>query len=169
MTPSLKETKENINSHTYGKRYYRTPHHYSSSNTALPSTPYGAPLHTLLHSIMEGNHTINWWIYRWVPLKLDFLGAWKSVWLKHYPTYPIIVISLIMQRNLATKIRAKRESGLTTVWLKQDPPVIPCGNVLHPYHPFLPPKTPCIHKYTPNSPTLHFSVAIFGKYTILFM
>ena len=28
-----------------------------------------------------------------------------------------------MQRNLATKIRAKWESGLTTVWLKQDPPV----------------------------------------------
>ena len=29
-----------------------------------------------------------------------------------------------MQRNLATKIRAKRESGLTTVQLKQDPPVV---------------------------------------------
>ena len=28
-----------------------------------------------------------------------------------------------MQRNLATKIRAKRESSLTTVQLKQDPPV----------------------------------------------
>ena len=28
-----------------------------------------------------------------------------------------------MQKNLATKIRAKRESGLTTVWLKRDPPV----------------------------------------------
>ena len=28
-----------------------------------------------------------------------------------------------MQRNLATKIRAKRESGLTAVWLKRDPPV----------------------------------------------
>ena len=30
-----------------------------------------------------------------------------------------------MQRNLAKKIRAKRESGLTTVRLKRDPPV--CG------------------------------------------
>ena len=28
-----------------------------------------------------------------------------------------------MQRNLATKIRAKRESGLTAVRLKWDPPV----------------------------------------------
>ena len=61
--------------------------------------------------------------YRWVPLKPDFLGAWKSVWLKHYPAYPIIIISLIIQRNLATKIQAKWESGLTAVWLKWDPPV----------------------------------------------
>ena len=30
-----------------------------------------------------------------------------------------------MQRNLATKIQAKRESGLTAVRLKRDPPV--CG------------------------------------------
>ena len=29
-----------------------------------------------------------------------------------------------MQRNLATKIQAKRESGLTAVRLKQDPPVL---------------------------------------------
>ena len=28
-----------------------------------------------------------------------------------------------MQKNLATKIRAKRESGLTAVRLKRDPPV----------------------------------------------
>ena len=62
-------------------------------------------------------------VYRRVPLKADFLGAWKSVRLKHYPTYPIIIISLIMQRNLATKIQAKRESGLTAVRLKRDPPV----------------------------------------------
>ena len=62
--------------------------------------------------------------YRWVPLKLDFLGAWKSVWLKHYLSYPIIIISLIKQRNLATKIWAKWESGLTTVWIKRDPPVL---------------------------------------------
>ena len=35
-----------------------------------------------------------------------------------------------MQRNLATKIRAKWESGLTTVQLKQDPPVLNiCLNV----------------------------------------
>ena len=60
--------------------------------------------------------------YRWVPLKPDILGE-KSVWLKHYPAYPIIIISLIIQRNLATKIWAKWESGLTTVWLKWDPPV----------------------------------------------
>ena len=29
--------------------------------------------------------------YRWVPLKPDFLGAWKSVWLKRNPAYPIII------------------------------------------------------------------------------
>ena len=65
------------------------------------------------------------WIssYRWVPLKPDFLGAWKFVWLKHYPAYPIIIISLIIQRNLAAKIWAKWESGLTAVRLKWDPPV----------------------------------------------
>ena len=62
--------------------------------------------------------------YRWVPLKPDFLGAWKSVWLKHYLAYPIIIISLIRQRNLAEKIRAKWESGLTAVRLKWDPPVL---------------------------------------------
>ena len=64
-------------------------------------------------------------IYRWVPLKLDFLGAWKSVRLKHYLAYHIIIISLIIQRNLATKIQAKLESSLSTVRLKQDPPVKP--------------------------------------------
>ena len=64
-----------------------------------------------------------WGTYRWVPLKPDFLGAWKSVRLKHYLAYPVIIISLIMQRNLAIKIRAKRESGLTAVRLKRDPPV----------------------------------------------
>ena len=63
--------------------------------------------------------------YRWVPLKLDFLGARKSDQLKHYPAYPIIILSLIIQRNMATKIRAKRESGLTAVRLKRDPPVMP--------------------------------------------
>ena len=61
--------------------------------------------------------------YRWVPLKPDFLGAWKSVWLKHYLAYPIIIINLIIQRNLATKSWAKWESSLTAVWLKRDPPV----------------------------------------------
>ena len=64
-----------------------------------------------------------WFLYRWVLLKPDFLGAWKSVQLKHYLAYPIIIISLIIQRNLATKIRVKWESGLTAVRLKQDPPV----------------------------------------------
>ena len=53
-----------------------------------------------------------------------FLGAWKSVRLKHYPAYPVIIISLIIQRNLATKIQAKWESSLTAVWLKRDPPVV---------------------------------------------
>ena len=62
--------------------------------------------------------------YRWVPLKLDFLGAWKSVRLKHYLAYPIIIISLIIEKNLAAKIWAKWEYGLTTVWLKWDPPVL---------------------------------------------
>ena len=63
-------------------------------------------------------------IYRWVPLKLEFFGSMKiSVWLKHYPAYPIIIISLIIQRNLAKKIWAKQESGLTAVRLKWDPPV----------------------------------------------
>ena len=66
--------------------------------------------------------------YRWVPLKPDFFGAWKSVRLKHYPAYPIIIISLIIQRNLATKIRAKQEC-LTAVRLKQDPPVLTVGQL----------------------------------------
>ena len=53
----------------------------------------------------------------------DFFGALKSVQLKHYLAYPITIISLIIQRNLATKIWAKWESGLTAVRLKRDPPV----------------------------------------------
>ena len=61
------------------------------------------------------------WNYRRVPLKPDSLGAWKSVRLKHYPAYPITIIILIIQRNLATKIRAKWESSLTAVRLKQGP------------------------------------------------
>ena len=77
-------------------------------------------------------HLLNCWVwtaitkymnYRWVLLKPDFLGAWKSVRLKHYLAYPVIIVSLIIQKNLATKIWAMRESGLTTVRLKQDPPV----------------------------------------------
>ena len=60
--------------------------------------------------------------YRWVPLKADFLGAGKSG-LSIILLIPIIIISLIIQRNLAKKIRAKWESGLTAVWLKWDPPV----------------------------------------------
>ena len=72
-------------------------------------------------------HSCSTDIYRWVPLKPDFLGAWKSVRLKHYPAYPIIIISLNIQRNLATKIWAKQESGLTAVRLKRDPPVQKCG------------------------------------------
>ena len=43
--------------------------------------------------------------------------------LKHYPAYPITIISLIIQKNLATKIPAKQESSLTAVRLKWDPPV----------------------------------------------
>ena len=41
--------------------------------------------------------------YRWVPLKPDFLGAWKSVWLKHNLAYPIIIISLIIQGTFGKK------------------------------------------------------------------
>ena len=81
------------------------------------------------HSLVLGFHmwrlmTTAHDLYRWVLLKADFLGAWKSVWLKHYLAYPIIIISFIIQRNLAKKIRAKWESGLTAVWLKRDPPVL---------------------------------------------
>ena len=76
----------------------------------------------LMHSSIYCSYT-QLFIYRRVPLKPDFLGAWKSVRLKHYPAYPITKISLIIQRNLATKIWAKQESGLTTVRLKRDPPV----------------------------------------------
>ena len=37
--------------------------------------------------------------YRWVPLKLDFLGARKSVWLKSNPAYPVI-FSLVYKEKL---------------------------------------------------------------------
>ena len=37
--------------------------------------------------------------------------------------YLIIITNLIIQGNLAKKIQAKQESGLTAVWLKGDPPV----------------------------------------------
>ena len=62
--------------------------------------------------------------YRWVLLKPDFLGACKSVWLKCNVAYPIIIKSLIIQGCFGKKIWAKWESGLTTVQLKWDPPVI---------------------------------------------
>ena len=62
----------------------------------------------------------------------------NTVRLKHYPAYPIIIISLIIQRNLATKIWAKWESSLTAVWLKWDPPVYALEGLseLDPVHSF---------------------------------
>ena len=48
----------------------------------------------------------------------------KICLLKHYVAYQIIIISLIIHRNLATKTWAKWESGLTAVWLKWNPPVV---------------------------------------------
>ena len=48
---------------------------------------------------------------------------WIFESMKICPAYPIIIISLIIQRNLAQKIWAKREPGLTAVRLKRDPPV----------------------------------------------
>ena len=38
-----------------------------------------------------------------------------------------------MQKNLATKIRAKWESGLTAVRLKQDPPVFTGADIIAHY------------------------------------
>ena len=52
-------------------------------------------------------------------LKPDRFSCSQKIRLKQDPP----VISLIIQRNLVTKIRAKQESGLTTVRLKWDPPV----------------------------------------------
>ena len=42
------------------------------------------------HSNLSAQYKVNH-KYRWVPLKPDFLGAWKSVWLKHNLAYPIII------------------------------------------------------------------------------
>ena len=60
--------------------------------------------------------------YRWVPLKPDF---WE-----HENQSGLLVIWLIYiklyrkkEKQIWGKIQAKRESGLTTVWLKWDPPV----------------------------------------------
>ena len=36
--------------------------------------------------------------YRWVPLKPDFLGAWKSVWLKSNAAYPVIFSLVYMEK-----------------------------------------------------------------------
>ena len=66
----------------------------------------------IFNSLYTGRSHLSW-----------IFGSMKSVWLKHYLAYPIIIISLIIQRNLATKIQAKQESGLTAVWFKWDPPV----------------------------------------------
>ena len=110
-------------------------HTLQDHNTPIPgpsehtlqdnNTPIPGPSE---HTLQDHNAPIPWPSeYRWVPLKPDFLGEWKSVRLKHYPAYPIIMISLIIQRNLATKIWAKWESSLTAVWLKWDPPVYITG------------------------------------------
>ena len=60
----------------------------------------------------------NNWISQ-IMLKPDRFSCSQKIWLKWDP----LVISLIIQRNMATKIRAKRESSLTAVRLKRDPPV----------------------------------------------
>ena len=65
--------------------------------------------------------------YRWVPLKLDFLGACKSVWLISLSGLSVLIcIKLIKlyKNEIIQKIRAKRESGLTAVRFKRDPPVL---------------------------------------------
>ena len=104
-----------------------------------------------LKSFIAKPHNIHLQYYRWVPLKADFLGAWKSVRLKHYPAYPIIIISLIMQRNLATKIQAKWESSLTAVWLKRDPPrdIVPSANIAG-AHAYYTKEASCLHLKVPN-------------------
>ena len=70
-------------------------------------------------------------MYRWVPLKLDFLGAWKSVWLISNPAYLHSIIQEKWNQILEKKIWAKRESGLTAVRLKRDPPVNTNQKSLH--------------------------------------
>ena len=70
--------------------------------------------------------------HRWVPLKPDFLGACKSV-----PAYQLSGLSVLIcikliklyKNEIIQKIRAKRESGLTAVRLKRDPPDILNVNV----------------------------------------
>ena len=61
--------------------------------------------------------------YRWVLLKPDFLGAWKSVRLISNLAYLHWIIQENGKQILEKKIWAKRESGLTAVRLKWDPPV----------------------------------------------
>ena len=67
-------------------------------------------------------------IYRWVPLKPDFLGAWKSVWLISILAYLHQIIQEKGKTKFWQKIWAKQESGLTTVWLKQDQTVFKNSN-----------------------------------------
>ena len=83
--------------------------------------------------INEGTALLVWWVcllkekitsrYRWVPLKPDILGAWKSVCLISNPAYQYWFTLNDTYIYILAKIWAKQESGLTAVWLKQDPPV----------------------------------------------
>ena len=52
-------------------------------------------------------------IYSLVPLKLDFLGAWKSAWLKSNLAFPVIFSLVYIEKLPWQKIQ-----------LKQDPPVV---------------------------------------------
>ena len=52
----------------------------------------------------------------WVPLRPDFLGAWKF-------GLSVLIDIKLYKEKFWQKIQAKWEYGLTTVWLKQDPPV----------------------------------------------
>ena len=62
----------------------------------------------------------HWPLYRWVPFRLDF---WE-----HENLSGLFTLNYTKKKEKEKKFRqeiwAKWESGLTVVWLKQDPPVI---------------------------------------------
>ena len=78
--------------------------------------------HVCCIGMLKSAHQGSNFKYRWIPLKPEF---WEH---KNLSSLSVLLYIITLykekEKQFWQKIWAKWESSLTTVWLKQDPPVI---------------------------------------------